>query len=157
MISKFYSHRLLSNIVVHMQSKYQKDWIKTEGSHSIWKQSWQDGQTTGGSALDKLCYVSSGAKNIICKTHHFSQNIQVSISRVSCKKGPTHHAYAWQIGPFWQDTLDIRCVEFSLWLKCVVMRTTFTVISDNKVAILTTLIVPVLRCQFTGSLFWVFW
>ena len=22
-------------------------------------------------------------------------------------KGPTRHAYAWQIGPFWQDTLDI--------------------------------------------------
>ena len=29
------------------------------------------------------------------------------ISRVSCQKGPTH-AYAWQIGPFWQDTLDIN-------------------------------------------------
>ena len=27
-------------------------------------------------------------------------------SRVSCQKGPTRHAYAWQIGPFWQDTLD---------------------------------------------------
>ena len=26
---------------------------------------------------------------------------------VSCQKGPTHHAYAWQIGPFWQDTLNI--------------------------------------------------
>ena len=30
------------------------------------------------------------------------------ISRVSCQKGPTRHAYAWRIGPFWQDTLDIR-------------------------------------------------
>ena len=29
-------------------------------------------------------------------------------SRVSCQKGPTRHAYAWQIGPFWQDTLDIQ-------------------------------------------------
>ena len=29
------------------------------------------------------------------------------ISRVSCQKGPTCHAYAWQIGPFWQDTIDI--------------------------------------------------
>ena len=29
------------------------------------------------------------------------------ISRVSCQKGPTRHAHAWQIGPFWQDTLDI--------------------------------------------------
>ena len=25
----------------------------------------------------------------------------------SCQKGPTRHAYAWQIGPFRQDTLDI--------------------------------------------------
>ena len=29
------------------------------------------------------------------------------ISRVSCQKGPTRHAYAWQIGSFWQDTLDM--------------------------------------------------
>ena len=28
-------------------------------------------------------------------------------SMVSCQKGPTRHAYAWQIGPFWQDTLQI--------------------------------------------------
>ena len=28
-------------------------------------------------------------------------------TRVSCQKDPTRHAYAWQIGPFWQDTLDI--------------------------------------------------
>ena len=26
---------------------------------------------------------------------------------VSCQKGPTRHAYAWQIGPFWQDTLEL--------------------------------------------------
>ena len=25
---------------------------------------------------------------------------------VSSQKGPTRHAYAWQIGPFWQDTLE---------------------------------------------------
>ena len=31
------------------------------------------------------------------------------ISRVSCQKGPTRHAYAWQIGPFWQDmVINIR-------------------------------------------------
>ena len=29
------------------------------------------------------------------------------ISMASCLKGPTHHAYAWQIEPFSQDTLDI--------------------------------------------------
>ena len=33
--------------------------------------------------------------------------ISTGISRVSCQKGPTRHAYAWQTGPFWQDTLDI--------------------------------------------------
>ena len=27
---------------------------------------------------------------------------------VFCQKGPTRHAYPWQIGPFWQDTLDIK-------------------------------------------------
>ena len=25
---------------------------------------------------------------------------------VSCQKGPIRHAYAWQIGPFWQDTME---------------------------------------------------
>ena len=34
------------------------------------------------------------------------------ISRVSCQKGPTHHDYAWQIGPFWQDTLNIHFAGF---------------------------------------------
>ena len=31
-------------------------------------------------------------------------------SRVSCQKGPTRHTDAWQIGPFWQDTLDISYI-----------------------------------------------
>ena len=35
------------------------------------------------------------------------------ISRVSCQKGPTRHAYAWQIGPFWQDTLDMIWMWFN--------------------------------------------
>ena len=34
----------------------------------------------------------------------------VNISMVSCQKGPTRHAYAWQVGPFWQDTLDMWIV-----------------------------------------------
>ena len=29
---------------------------------------------------------------------------------VSCQKGPTFHAYACQIGPFWQDTFDITAI-----------------------------------------------
>ena len=41
-------------------------------------------------------------------------------SRASCQKGPTHHAYAWQIGPFWQDTLELhsdKCYRSSLWMS----------------------------------------
>ena len=30
-----------------------------------------------------------------------------TISMVSCQKGPTRIAYAWQIGPFGQDTIDM--------------------------------------------------
>ena len=35
---------------------------------------------------------------------------------VSCEKGPTRHAYAWQIGPFSQNTLDIlsSCVTYGV-------------------------------------------
>ena len=57
----------------------------------------------------------------------FSHNMDISM--VSCQKGPTCHAYAWQIGPFWQDTLDIfkRFLEYELisyllngsrWMQC---------------------------------------
>ena len=35
---------------------------------------------------------------------------------VSCQKGPTCHAYAWQIGPFWQDTLDKRYSNKGLYV-----------------------------------------
>ena len=31
----------------------------------------------------------------------------VQSMKVSCQKGPTRHAYALQMGPFWQDTLVI--------------------------------------------------
>ena len=48
---------------------------------------------------------------------------------VSCQKGPTGHAYAWQIGPFWQDTLDIRSMSLVktlfnfLWmLLCILIK-----------------------------------
>ena len=39
---------------------------------------------------------------------------------VSCQKGPTRHAYAWQIGPFLQDTIDI-CTQDLLSLLCLQM------------------------------------
>ena len=38
---------------------------------------------------------------------------------VSCQEGPTRHYYAWQIGPFWQDTLDMSflngCLPITWW------------------------------------------
>ena len=36
----------------------------------------------------------------------------IVISMVSCQKGPTRHAYAWLIGPFWQDTLDMKLYKW---------------------------------------------
>ena len=37
---------------------------------------------------------------------------------VSCKKGPTRHAYyTWQIGPFWQDTLKMQLIIRKIWRK----------------------------------------
>ena len=41
--------------------------------------------------------------------------IAILISRVSCQKGPTRQAYAWQIGPFWQDTLN-------MWKDCLDLK-----------------------------------
>ena len=60
---------------------------------------------------------------IQCTRIHQSSNN----SMVSCQKGPTCHAYAWQIGPFWQDTLDIchplrsirSCHTFLYWLPLI--------------------------------------
>ena len=39
------------------------------------------------------------------------------ILMVSCQKGPTRHAYAWRIGPFWQDTLDMCLHVGCLWTR----------------------------------------
>ena len=47
-------------------------------------------------------FKSSGTTNI-----SFQQPNEY-MSMVSCQKGPTRRAYAWQIGPFCQDTLDMH-------------------------------------------------
>ena len=58
-------------------------------------------------------------KKILGHTMHLSCPyfvLNIVISRVSCQKGPNGHAYAWQIGPFWQDTHDmwvIQCGNFA--------------------------------------------
>ena len=44
---------------------------------------------------------------LLIKCLNFKIILFTDISRVSCKKGPTRHAYASQIGSFWQDTHDM--------------------------------------------------
>ena len=51
------------------------------------------------------------------------------ISIVSCQKGPTRDDYAWQIGPFWPDTLDIcqamsilHKIYAAMWIQLVMDR-----------------------------------
>ena len=48
---------------------------------------------------------------------------------VSCQKGPTRHAYAWQIGPFQQDTHDVYHTKSTINLNriCEVLYHTFYV------------------------------
>ena len=50
-----------------------------------------------------------------------TQPLPADISKVSCQKGPTHHAYTWRVGPFWQDTIDIPepndIVKMSTWIN----------------------------------------
>ena len=52
-------------------------------------------------------------------------NYAIHMLRVSCQKGPTRHAYAWQIGPFSQDTLDVTLSSNStnFWTSgCLVFK-----------------------------------
>ena len=57
----------------------------------------------------RLCKQSWGwwLETLPCPLWCHSNEITKLILMVSCQKGPTRNAYAWQIGPFWQDTLDI--------------------------------------------------
>ena len=54
--------------------------------------------------------------------HNASANglpyILISNSMVSCRKGPTRHAYAWRIRPFWQDTLAMCPTEYKHAFQC---------------------------------------
>ena len=59
---------------------------------------------------------------IIYENQDMQWNIQTcngdDISLVSCQKGPTH-ACAWQIGPFWQDPLDMNIRGNHRWAERV--------------------------------------
>ena len=74
-----------------------------------------------------ICLLSSHLSNIILTNGFFYKLWLVTLFRwlmhwryndvktplvfpyinVSCQKGPTRHAYVWQIAPFWQDTLEL--------------------------------------------------
>ena len=76
--------------------------------------------------------IPDSCRLIILKKMFFTQKYvryasSTRISRVSCQKGLTRHAYAWQIGPFWQDTLD-------MWFKMVYIngREKITIIAPIK-------------------------
>ena len=61
------------------------------------------------SLLRNFCFLlsSSNRFHIWWVSSQLSCNGICQISMVSCQKGPTRHAYSWQIGPFWQDTINI--------------------------------------------------
>ena len=57
-----------------------------------------------------------GRSNLLDTTHKVQLDKNITrcdqtrphlTSMVSCQKGPTRHADAWRIRPFWQDTLDM--------------------------------------------------
>ena len=70
--------------------------------------------STSGSNIDAKMYPSQFLdtfNTFTCfssrKGYCFDDGVSGLTSMLSCQKGPTRHAYAWQVGPFWQDTLDI--------------------------------------------------
>ena len=86
------------------------------------------------------------------KQEYWANSTSVFInSRVSSQKGPTRHTYAWQIGPFWQDILELSCymkqyaenlnvkpnivldkITFQLFAYCVCFSTNNKMINENN-------------------------
>ena len=52
-------------------------------------------------------------------------------SMVSCQKGPTRHAYTWQIGPFWQDTLYLSLPLYNAELLLIIHQCTDIVLINS--------------------------
>ena len=78
----------------------------------IWVSLWQilNSKHWNISVSYAMWYHDSGL--LVINQHRSNQDLKIEEmsdykSRVSCQKGPTRHAYAWQIGPFWQDTLEV--------------------------------------------------
>ena len=76
----------------------------------------------------KLCQFEKPqpARHWYLLTHKQFMNT-LYISRVSCQKGSTRHAYAWQIGPFLQDALDYTWIHFQKSICMNIHETTCNV------------------------------
>ena len=53
--------------------------------------------------------------------YYYYYNIIQLMWMVSCQKGPTGHAYAWQIRLFWQDTLELSVPHQTFPLNIAVL------------------------------------
>ena len=98
----FHNIATLVLITTHREIGHMNTWWKRSTNHIVWL------------GLNELTYCGNRA----CIYEEITMPLWFQIiysmlfwkykSRVSCQKGPTRHTYAWQIGPFWQDTLEIH-------------------------------------------------
>ena len=104
-----------STCIWNLKLKFQRKLDLCSGNHAVNRQT--DGRTDGQgeSSIPLSNFVGRGYK-YARSTPMLLQEV-LHISRVSDQKGPTRHAYAWLIGPFWQDTLDFHplATEVTTW------------------------------------------
>ena len=87
--------RRASIICVHTSIKLETSWLETAMAFLV------SGKSAYHTSQEMCIFLMIP---VLAATRSF---IITLISMVSCQKGSTHHAYAWLIGPFWQDTLDL--------------------------------------------------
>ena len=61
-----------------------------------------------------ICRQSNDQVYILCMYWRLALE-ELHTSRVPCQKGPICHAWAWQVGPFWQDTLNMTFGIYIGW------------------------------------------
>ena len=66
-----------------------------------------------------IFFYFENSENIFNDQRHFTILL---IMMVSSQKGPSRHAYAWQIGPFWQDTMEIKIPKSLRTAECSLVR-----------------------------------
>ena len=76
---------------------------KANGFHTTWCTIWA------------IMYIRLPLDSSLHRKKVIYKNDISNISMASCQKGPTRYAYAWQIGPFWQDTLDMLMAPLLTW------------------------------------------